>query len=426
MNFVILNYLSYGLWNTLDICFIIRYMNQLYGRPKSTKTLTVTATFIVLFTTISMQPDKNYNNLFAITFMSQLLLLFYSQSVRKKTLFCIVLLTITGFWSASSFFFASIMLGAGWSSGLLNLFVAHIVFWLLLELAPKLNKDNQQVLPYRIWGILLSIPIMSIGVFFCIQGMVFSSSMPYRQVAALGLFVSLIILYINIMIFFLAERFSAFTTTATDNALMKQRIELQSEHFKELNHAQQRILGVRHDMKNHLQAAYYLVEQDKAGELKEYLSSLADEVGKTETIVTTGNIAIDSVLNMKLSEIRSHGIHVQSAVTVPKELKLSLEQSVILFGNILDNAKEACMMLSDEEMWIRLHISYSARMLYVSLLNPVVSGGSSGNLTTTKNDKLLHGLGLKNVQKVLDSFDGTMNTEFVDETFQIKLILYNV
>ena len=49
----------------------------------------------------------------------------------------------------------------------------------------------------------------------------------------------------------------------------------------------------------------------------------------------------------------------------------------------------------------------------------------TGNVfKTTKRQKAGHGIGLKNVQRAVDSYNGQMDIETGDHLFSVKLLLY--
>lgn len=424
----VMNYLAYLMWNILDIYIIVRYMKHLYGRiEKQLNLYFLTAALCVIFVTASMNPGKDYFNPIAIIIMSFILLAFYSPNFQKKLLFSIILLTVTGFWQIISYVAVYTIWSIEISKGFLTICVFHIGYILLLELAPRLIKSNQKSMPYHLWSFLLSIPLTSIAAYWCIALIALNNKLLGKQATALVLLL-IIILYINLMVFFLFDRLSTLVNTRTENALLVQQITYQGQHYQQLEIVHNRIRSIRHDMKNNIQMASYLLENGEIKELGEYLSSLSNSINKVEKVVATLNPALDSVLNIKISELQEYGIQVFTDIVVPQGVKISFKQSVILLGNIMDNAKEACTLLPEKERWMRLKISYTSHILLLSLQNPLIQSKEMANRKPVleKKDHLFHGLGLKNVKRVVDEFHGTMTTELKENKFSIKIILYDV
>lgn len=422
MNLDNINFIQYLIWNIIDIFFILRYMKHIYGEPGHALIRNIMIMVITLFTTISMHPGENYQNLLAITCMSLFLLPFYPKSMQKKLLFSFVLVAVAGFWTITSGFPSFII-----NNVIFECIILHIVFWIFLELIPSFIKADDVTIPFYMWMFLLSIPIVSIGVLWCM--LILFNSMGYTSTLVVAyLPISLVILYINIMVFFLFSKFAALTNAKTENALLEQQLLLQSKHYENLENAQSVISRVRHDMNNILKTVTHLLDKGYTDELKRYISACTKEIKDVSGIVSTGNTIIDSILNIKLSELQRNNINIKYTISVPQTLNIAFDQTVGLLGNILDNASEACKFLPDTERWIDLNIRYNNNMLYIRLRNPISLGNSQKAYKTesTKNDRILHGIGLKNVQRVVDIYSGTMNTEVNENEFCIKLILYGL
>ena len=80
---------------------------------------------------------------------------------------------------------------------------------------------------------------------------------------------------------------------------------------------------------------------------------------------------------------------------------------VILLSNLLDNAIEACEKLDCNKV-IRLKLVKEKQQMVLSVQNPVAVPVEIKNndIQTGKGDKKNHGIGLKNIQMVLDKYGG--------------------
>lgn len=79
--------------------------------------------------------------------------------------------------------------------------------------------------------------------------------------------------------------------------------------------------GWRHDYHNHIQAMLALT--DKPEELRSYLWKLNDDLTTVDTVLKTGNVMVDAILNSKLSLIKSKHIAVNAKASVPSTLRIS-------------------------------------------------------------------------------------------------------
>ena len=111
-------------------------------------------------------------------------------------------------------------------------------------------------------------------------------------------------------------------------------------------------------------------------------------------------------------------------VQVPKNCGIHEFDLCILFGNILDNALEACGRLSCEE---RRFIEMEARQVKKCFL---VEGKNSMDRreqyrdgSTGKRSPKGHGIGLLNVKDVVSRYNGTIRIEAEEGVFSISILL---
>lgn len=115
---------------------------------------------------------------------------------------------------------------------------------------------------------------------------------------------------------------------------------------------------------------------------------------------------------MKLEDCQSRG----TEVTVNLDMRcagfLDNLDLCVLFGNILDNALEACAELPPErKAYIRITGGQSANMFTLRVENSCkrTSVLINGLPVTAKANAQLHGFGLKNVKAVLEKYGGSLH-----------------
>ena len=78
----------------------------------------------------------------------------------------------------------------------------------------------------------------------------------------------------------------------------------------------------------------------------------------------------------------------------------------VLYGNLLDNAIEACRKVPEEKRFIWLENKYQSGKLLLVITNSKTMEKNE-NLKTTKKDSYSHGRGILSVQRVADKYNGT-------------------
>ena len=199
--------------------------------------------------------------------------------------------------------------------------------------------------------------------------------------------------------------------------------DLLTRHYDEVEHMYKQVRGWRHDYHNHIQTMLALV--DKPEQMREYLLSLNEDLTTVDTVIKTGNVMVDAILNSKLSLIKSKGIVVNAKAVVPDKLLVSDVDLCVIIGNLLDNAMEACEKQADEsERFIRVFIGVLKKQLYISVTNSV--GGElqkvgKSFVSTKKSGN--HGFGLMRIDSIAERCGGYVNRQSEPGVFATEVML---
>ena len=117
--------------------------------------------------------------------------------------------------------------------------------------------------------------------------------------------------------------------TAYQSRLMAQQVE-------EVEQMYRRMRGWRHDYHNHLQTLDALAAAlPDGGEIRDYLRELTDDLASVDTLLRSGNVTADALLNTKVSLAESRGIRVEAKAAIPDVLPFSEVVLCVFLGNIL-------------------------------------------------------------------------------------------
>lgn len=115
-------------------------------------------------------------------------------------------------------------------------------------------------------------------------------------------------------------------------------------------------------------------------------------------------------------------------IEIPNKIKMKPVDICVLFGNSLDNAIEACERITEGSKKISMIISYRNNSLIYSLSN-----STNGHLVkngrffkTSKNNYGEHGLGLSNIERTVEKYNGILNIQHEDNMFKLSAVLYDV
>ena len=131
---------------------------------------------------------------------------------------------------------------------------------------------------------------------------------------------------------------------------------------------------------------------------------------------------MDSVLRIKLGVAKSDKIKIDADIRIPKVMQLEHGDIGVLYGNLLDNAIEACRMAKGDR-FIRIYMAMKGNMLYFSMLN--ASGEKKkkkGSLFSSHKDGV-HGFGLRRAEAILHEHGGWVKYNSEDGAFTSEFLV---
>lgn len=191
---------------------------------------------------------------------------------------------------------------------------------------------------------------------------------------------------------------------------------------------QENIRALAHDMRNHLLAIRQLAAAGESDKVGAYVDAMLSELSLEAQGVETGSDLLNGLISEKAAEASKDGVELSVVLDSDLVSFVSNADLCTLFGNTLDNAIEACRKVPDPALrYIALRGVGAAGQAVVTVSNSCVGTvcpGTGGLPETTKEQGERHGLGLKNVRRVLEKYGGllTINTE-TEGKFSLTMLL---
>ena len=176
-------------------------------------------------------------------------------------------------------------------------------------------------------------------------------------------------------------------------------------------------------MKNHISALSGLVRNEEWEKIDDYLKNMEGIVLDTGGDMT-GNKAVDALLYQKRQRAKEGNIQWECDVQIPKECCINEFDLCVLFGNLLDNALEACGRLQcDEYSFINIQARTVKKCFLLEVKNSMDRMEKYTDGSTSKEDSQEHGIGLLNVGDVVNKYHGVVNMEAEDGIFVISILM---
>ncbi|MCI7589935.1 MAG: GHKL domain-containing protein [Spirochaetia bacterium] len=301
--------------------------------------------------------------------------------------------------------------------------ICMLLFSVLLDRYTR--KKTYTEIPLRYFIIILLVPASSIYMMHHI----FLMAAFHEEFSFFSIVSGILLLLVNYVIFTVYDKVGEIAYFQARNHLYEQQLELCSRQTEERESHYLELRRMRHDMKNHLSGILGMVNAGHIKDADEYIQNmLNDSIGmEKDEISRTGNIVVDSLVNHKYALALKNNIQFETRVFIPSVLPFQNGHLAIIFGNLLENALEACQKLPEEQRYILLEATYTKEMLQICIKNSCQlkqKRDSNGRYLTTKEDASCHGIGLVSVEQALAEYDGELFIENERGEFRVSAVLY--
>lgn len=232
---------------------------------------------------------------------------------------------------------------------------------------------------------------------------------------------------IFVLIIICISLYNKFLSIIEENTNYRFKLELdkmEQVYSAQLDDKLNQLHSLRHDMKNHLIVIDGYASQHNDRKIHEYIHNISEDLSLTNA-VDSGSHIVSALIAEKENKAKSQNIRCEINISTPG-INIDDFSITTIIGNLFDNAIKAASEC--EHGWIRFSLTQTG-----SYMNIVIENSCSGNIienngefTSTKNDKVLpHGIGIKNVRKVVSNLNGHIDFSYASGYFSVKAELPN-
>ncbi|EHA7759317.1 GHKL domain-containing protein, partial [Enterococcus faecalis] len=283
----------------------------------------------------------------------------------------------------------------------------------------KLKRSNNlSIISSYQWFTYISLNLISIVSILSLIELTYSAG----KIHILTLLSTFGLLFLNVLVFRLLEKEKEYETNKRERALFKQQLEIGLTNIQVLTQSFKTQRAFMHDYKQYLSTIYRLIDYDK-GEAKNLISSLNSNLYTSLYRFKTNNTIIDAILNQKFIEAEALGISLDIRAEDLNEIKIDSPILVTVLSNAIDNALEATNKVPFNKI-IAIKLEFTHRILVFSVINPVLKTPIiiDNIIKTSKEDKTVHGQGLRNISRALEQCNGDYELNCDGSTFQFTAI----
>jgi len=290
-------------------------------------------------------------------------------------------------------------------------FFPRFFLWLAIWRYCKKNMTGiHQLLTNKTWLLLDSIcAAVFIGLFVVLN---FVPDVPEEKIISYSVSLGSIITVIGC--FYLV----VYIANSIQTNFQLKNLQMEYQYYEDKLKDEERVRAVYHDMKNHL-----LVIQAAGGSesTEEIISAMQTQISDYENYYKTGNTFLDVIIRDKAAKTKEHEIDFSAMLHFEDGSFIDPLDISAIFGNALDNAIEASLKLPVSKRLVTIKAKRIHDMLSIVIENHISEVNAA--LETTKQNKLLHGFGLKNIEQSVAKYDGQCTIEQKAGRFTLKIII---
>ncbi len=209
---------------------------------------------------------------------------------------------------------------------------------------------------------------------------------------------------------------------AFEMGLMSIQMKEQKKYNELIAENEESLKKQRHDLHHHLIAIRELSE-NKNEKLSQYLDSLIQNI-PTSYKKYCENKAVSAILSHYAAICEEEQISFESRLIVPETSKTPLSGDLsIIFGNLLENAIEACMKIDKDKRFIRISSNVNYELLVITMDNCYDGSFVSENGRFRSAKRKDFGIGLSSIQSVARKYHGDAKFEDKDGYFQSSVYM---
>ena len=417
--------------NIFDLCIFWRFLEVFIGKRRTPVEISIVILLVCEAAgSIINLKGVNWLNLITLAVILGIFISQYERNISTKVVAVMMYMGLAVVAEPAGYIIYRIFVGKLVTNEqavyYITVFVMEIFRAVLVEVFCRIKKGKVlriSAMPREVFYILALIPLASlVGCFLLIE--VVQEQLSART-GVLCICIIFTIILTDYMVFLMMENYTDMAEKRHEEEMLLSEISYQDEYYKDMERYQEEIQDIKHDMKNRLGTLYDAAGEGDSSMMMEALEEMLDDINLAEDIIYSANPVLNSILKIKVAKAKENGIDIRVHVFIPQKVSIEIGDMGVLYGNLLDNAIEACCFVKQEGRFIEFETKYQEGNLFVLIKNSK-TGKENKEMATTKKDKRKHGRGVRAVQRVAEKYGGNLVLKDQGDVFETKLLLTGI
>lgn len=239
------------------------------------------------------------------------------------------------------------------------------------------------------------------------------------QIPMMGITYINIAITLNLLIIYIRIQAEQRSIARAEKQHLVLQNRLAKESYESIKTHLHQVGVLKHEIGKHLAAIQTYLNDGRHDEAVKYLDQIGAHAGLVSEAVYHSNFLINAVVGNLVYKGEERGIKVELHLRA-EPCGISDPDLYSLLNNILDNAMEACAAVPpSHKRYISLGLFRQDPYFVITCTN---SRTGEITLQTTKQGEG-HGYGLRIIERIADTYDGLIDTDFGKDTFTIKVAI---
>lgn len=230
-------------------------------------------------------------------------------------------------------------------------------------------------------------------------------------------------LFLDLYIIYIFNKISHLREKEHQTDLMHQQEQLQLQMYRELQKMYRTTCEVAHDINRHVTALKTWISSESVQKSEQYLSDLSDTAQQLLPRIKNQNEILEIILNKVASTCEREKIQLDMDIEDFSMKFISDMDITTIFSNLLDNAVDACMEIENTPKTIQIILCQKMGLIALRVTNTCAYKGAELPQKWHSTKKNHTGIGLSNVQKTVEKYEGVVSVKTKREIFQVSVTL---
>ena len=303
----------------------------------------------------------------------------------------------------------------------LSVIIPMLTFILDVYLFIKIYQGREQLIKFGMvvfWGIGLVIVGLATDSFY-INGKIYMN----MSLTMMFMFVLFLLIMIWVYTMRIGDLYDDFTISSSRLELAQKQITIQKEYYDALSRQMNEIREIKHDINHFIGVMSQLTEEGKLDRLRIFLNEYCEKVKMDQMPVFCQHTIANSIIGHYYLRAKEYGIPFESQCNICGQITISDSDFCIVLGNALENAIYACRQIDHTiKQFITIEIGTMKGQLLIKVTNSY-NGQleiSDGRYISSKGGNS-HGLGLRNIEKIVEAHSGFVKIEHKEKVFTLMV-----